>query len=186
MLFQCCKMQILPAILNDVETLVLLVNSAYRGESSRKGWTTEADFLDGIRIDVDRLAEMIQRKDTVILKCIEEQNEIVGCVHLEKHQNKLYLGMLTVSPELQNKGIGKKLLEASELEAKKFNCTSIYMTVITERVELIAWYERHGYVNTKKKKPFPMNDSRFGLPKKRLEFVVLEKMIASPPTSKLL
>lgn len=178
-------MKILPATLNDVDALVLPVNSAYRGESSRKGWTTEADFLDGIRVDTERIEEMIQKKDSLILKCYDKGNEIIGCVYLEKQGNKLYLGMLTVSPESQNKGIGKKLLEASEEEAKKLHCSSIFMTVLTKRDELVAWYERHGYVNTQRKKPFPMNDSRFGLPKKFLEFFVLEKMMTSSPTSLL-
>jgi len=168
-------MLILPAILPDVAALEALVNSAYRGESSRKGWTTEADFLDGIRVDAERLTEIIQGKDSKILKALDAQNNIIACVHLEKHGSKLYLGMLTVSPTLQNKGIGKLLIAAAEREAKKLNCNTIYMTVLTERDELIAWYERHGYLNTKEIKPFPMDNPRFGLPKKKLEFVVLKK-----------
>lgn len=163
------------AAVEDIVDLEQLVNSAYRGKSSRKGWTTEADFLDGIRVDKERLVEIIKGKDSKVLKALDAQNSIVGCVHLEKHGSKLYLGMLTVLPELQNKGIGKLLLAAAEEEARKLFCNSIYMTVLTERDTLIAWYERHGYVNTKQLKPFPMDNPRFGLPKKHLEFVVLEK-----------
>ena len=85
--------------------------------------------------------------------------------------------MLTVDPLLQGGGIGKQLMKAAEAEAKKQNCDRIYMTVISDRVELIAWYERHGYKNTGEKKPFPAGDPRFGIPKKHIEFVVLEKMI---------
>ena len=163
------------ATLNDVSELNALVNSAYRGDSSRRGWTTEADLLDGIRIDEDRLTELIQKPDSMILKYTEEPNKIIACVHLEKEILKLYLGMLTVSPELQGKGIGKEMLWAAEKEAKKFLCRSIYMTVLTDRTELIAWYNRHGYLNTGNIEPFPSGDPRFGLPKKYLEFVVLEK-----------
>lgn len=170
-------MQVSPATLLDVPELERLVNSAYRGESSRQGWTTEADMLDGIRIDGDRLREIIQQENAVILKAVEDGN-LIGCVHLEKHANKLYLGMLTVSPTLQNKGTGKLLLAASEQEARNRGCISVYMTVLTERDTLIAWYVRHGYVNTRKKKPFPMGDPRFGLPKKELEFFVLEKNLS--------
>ena len=165
------------AELKDVSELNVLVNSAYRGDSSRKGWTTEADLLDGIRIDEERLTALIQKNDSVILKYTDASNKIIGCVHLEKKGDKMYLGMLTVSPRLQGKGIGKELMSASEAYARKQNCTSVYMTVITDRTELIGWYEKYGYKNTGVKKPFPAGDPRFGLPKKFLEFVMLEKVL---------
>lgn len=163
------------AELKDVSELNVLVNSAYRGDSSRQGWTTEADLLDGIRIDEERLAEQIQKPDSVILKYTDSTNKIIGCVHLEKKGDRMYLGMLTVSPKLQSKGIGKELMRTAELHAEKHNCRSVYMSVITDRIELIAWYEKYGYKNTGVKKPFPMGNPRFGLPKKKLEFVILEK-----------
>lgn len=162
------------AELQDVSELNALVNSAYRGDSSRLGWTTEADLLDGIRVDDERLRELIQKPGSVILKYIEA-GKIIACVHLEKKGDRMYLGMLTVSPTLQGKGIGKELMKASEAHAQKQNCNSVYMTVITDRSELMAWYEKLGYKNTGIKKPFPMGDPRFGLPKKQLEFVILEK-----------
>lgn len=163
------------AELKNISELNALVNSAYRGDSSRQGWTTEADLLDGIRIDEERLAELIQKQDSVILKYTDGNGQITGCVHLEKKGDRMYLGMLTVSPILQSKGIGKELIRASEEYAQKQGCSSVYMSVITDRTELIAWYEKYGYKNTGIKKPFPMGDPRFGLPKKQLEFVILEK-----------
>jgi ribosomal protein S18 acetylase RimI-like enzyme len=162
---------------DDIAALNILVNSAYRGESSKQGWTTEADLLDGIRTDENGLEKTLEKPNSWILKCLDELNQIVACVHLEKDETQLYLGMLTVSPTLQNKGIGKLLLQEAERFALKENCNSIYMTVITERKELIAWYEKHGYINTGITKPFPMNDPAFGLPKRPLEFVVLRKEI---------
>lgn len=161
----------------DIHALNILVNSAYRGESSKQGWTTEADLLDGIRTDEKGLQNIMQQPHSWILKCVDELNEIVACVHLEKNADQLYLGMLTVSPTLQNKGIGKILLVEAEKVAQMQQCSSIYMTVITERKELIAWYVKHGYTNTGITKPFPMDDPAFGLPKKQLEFVVLKKDI---------
>lgn len=167
------------AEITDVSELNPLVNSAYRGDSSRQGWTTEADLLDGIRIDDERLEELIGKPDTVILKYTDTNNKIIGCVHLEKKDDGMYLGMLTVSPALQSKGIGKELINASEAYAKQQDCGSVYMSVITDRTELIAWYEKLGYKNTGIKKPFPMGDPRFGLPKKNLEFVILEKNLTN-------
>lgn len=164
------------ATLADALALDKLVNAAYRGDVSRQGWTTEADLLDGTRTDADAIKEILTKPDTLILK-YEDHNEVMGCVELRKEENKLYLGMLSVKPNLQGKGIGKKLLKAAETEAKSLNCTSIFMTVISVRHELIDWYIRHGYQNTGKKKPFLFNDPRFGQPKTKLEFVVLEKAL---------
>ncbi len=167
---------ILPAKLEDAAILSDLVNSAYRGDSSRAGWTTEADLLDGSRTDQAVIEEILQKPGTTILKYIEE-GKILGCVELTLHDDKLYLGMLTVRPDLQGKGIGKKLLAAAEQEALNQHCHAIFMSVISIRHELIAWYVRHGYHDTGKRKPFDVADPRWGIPKVKLEFAVLEKAL---------
>jgi ribosomal protein S18 acetylase RimI-like enzyme len=167
---------IAPATIEDIPALNRLVNSAYRGETSRKGWTTEADLLDGIRTDPEALEDMMEQPGAVILKCIGNDGDSLGCVFLKKTETQLYLGMLTVLPALQGSGIGKKLLEASEQYAREQGCRKIVMTVISVRHELIAWYERKGYRTTGEKSPFP-KDPRFGIPKQALEFVVMEKEV---------
>jgi ribosomal protein S18 acetylase RimI-like enzyme len=161
----------------DIAPIEKLVNSAYRGDSSRKGWTTEADLLDGIRTNKDVLSGMINRGDSIVLKCNNAKNQLVGCVYLQKKEDKLYLGMLTVAPDIQAQGIGKKLLQAAEEYAQTQQCTAITITVISLRQELINWYERRGYKATGERKPFPSNDPRFGLPKQQLEFIVMEKKL---------
>ncbi len=165
------------ATLNDVTALNALINSAYRGESSKAGWTTESDILGGQRTDEEDLKNIISKADCYILIYTDEKGEILSCVRLEKHNNKLYLGMLTVSPTLQNGGIGKQMMKASEQFAKEHDCSCVYMQVIKGRDELIAWYERQGYNDTGERKPFPHGDPRFGIPKKKLEFIILEKEI---------
>lgn len=169
-------MQILEATVADVPQLCTLVNSAYRGDSSRLGWTTEADLLDGIRIDEPTLYEFFQDNNATILKCLNEQNSIIGCVYLKTEGEHLYLGMLTVAPDLQANGIGKRLLQASEEKARSAGCKSIVMTVISTRKELISWYNRHGYFETGEKQPFPSGE-KFGKPKFPLEFFVMQKTI---------
>lgn len=163
------------ATAQDVSKLVALVNSAYRGESSKKGWTTEAGLLDGVRTDDAAMKEMVTRPDATVLKYVDEEGAIIGCVYLKNQQKNLYLGMLTVQPDIQAQGIGKKLLAAAEDHAKEQRLSSIVMTVISARRELIAWYERRGYQLTGERKAFPSSDPRFGLPKQDLEFVVLRK-----------
>jgi ribosomal protein S18 acetylase RimI-like enzyme len=169
------------AVLEDALALDKLVNSAYRGETSRQGWTTEADLLDGTRTDAAAIADLIRTPGTVLLK-YTHLNEILGCVELRKEQDRLYLGMLTVKPDLQGRGIGKLFLKAAEEEAIRSGCTSIFMTVISVRKELIDWYLRHGYRLTGERKPFAFTDPRFGQPKTKLEFVVLEKTLTATGT----
>lgn len=160
----------------DIPALNVLINSAYRGDQSRQGWTTEADLLDGIRTDEEAIKELMQLPSSVILK-YEEHDKLLGCVHLQQKNNKIYLGMLTVSPQLQNKGIGKILLAAAEEEARKRNCSVVFMSVISIRTELINWYKKHGYYDTGVVQPFPENNPRFGIPKMKLQFIILEKNI---------
>lgn len=169
-------LQIKEATVGDVPEICRLVNSAYRGETSRKGWTTEADLIDGIRIDEATLLDMLSSKESTILKCLNEQNFIIGCVYLKTEGEHLYLGMLTVSPELQAKGIGKMLLEASEARAFSAGITSILITVISTRSELISWYKRRGYFETGERHPFP-SEEKFGKPKQSVEFSVMQKKL---------
>ena len=160
----------------DAVLLDQLVNAAYRGESSKVGWTTEADLLDGTRTDALAISALLEDPGTTILKYVED-GKIRGCVELKVEIDKLYIGMLTVQPDLQGRGIGKELLKRAEVEAKKRKCSSMVMAVISAREELIAWYMRHGYHATGERRPFDFKDPRFGQPKRSLEFIVLEKKL---------
>lgn len=165
----------------DLIELNQLVNSAYRGESSKAGWTTEADLLGGQRIDVAALRTLMSDPKGEILLAFKKnaQKSIVGCVHLKKlSATEAYLGMLTVKPTLQGAGLGKKLLQASEAWARRQKANTLQMTVIAQRTELIAWYERHGYKNTQEVEKFPSEDKRFGIPRRNdLFFYVFKKRI---------
>ena len=167
--------RITPATAADVPDLNRLVNSAYRGDSSRKGWTTEADLLGGIRTDEAGLHDMLAKPEATILT-YKFDGQLIGSVYLEVKNDSLYLGMLTVLPDLQAAGIGRQLLEAAETYARKHSCRTISITVIPQRTELLAWYERRGYQRTGQTYPFP-TDPRFGEPKEPLSFVELEKKL---------
>lgn len=169
-------MTITPANLVDVPELVNLINAAYRGESSKKGWTTEADLIDGQRIDHKSLGQYITDPQTVILKNTNVEGRITGCVYLQKRGDKVYLGMLTVSPTLQANGLGKQLLNAAEEYTRSIKCTTITMTVITNRTELINWYERRGYNKTGQTVPLII-PQEFGASKQPLEMYIMEKAV---------
>jgi ribosomal protein S18 acetylase RimI-like enzyme len=160
----------------DVDTIVALVESAYRGDSSRAGWTTEADFLDGRRTGSDDVLAQIARPQSVVLLA-ERDGELLACAHVAVEDGAGYFGMFSVVPGLQGGGIGKQVLaEAERIAREDFGQSAMQMTVIDIRDELIAYYERRGYRRTGVFKPFPYGDARFGLPRRDdLRFEVLEK-----------
>jgi GNAT superfamily N-acetyltransferase len=165
------------AKIDDIPALIALVESAYRGDASRAGWTTEADMLDGQRIDADSLRKTLAAPDNRIL-IAEKDGEILACCHIEKQASAAaYFGMFSVRPGLQGGGIGKLLLEEAERQAREdFNCARMEMTVIDIRESLINFYERRGYLRTGIHKPFPYGDERFGIPKRDdLRFEILAK-----------
>jgi ribosomal protein S18 acetylase RimI-like enzyme len=170
------NMQISPAAPADTPTHVPRVNAAYRGEDGQQGWTTEAHLLKGARTNAESIAELLQAANSIILKCLNEDGSLAGCVHLEQQGEKLYLGMLSVWPQMQGRGIGKHLLAAAADHASKNNCAHIRITVIAARPELIAWYERHGYQRTGEIQPFHHGE-KFGIQQQPLELVVLEKSV---------
>jgi len=168
-----------PAQAEDIPALHALVESAYRGDSAKRGWTHEADLLGGQRTDADALREIVANRDQTILLAMDGPN-IAGCVQLVRVKKGLaYLGLLTVDPDRQAGGLGKTLLNAAELYvAENWQAGTIEMTVIRQRADLIAYYERRGYALTGETRPFPLDDPRYGLPKSQeLEFVVLRKDI---------
>lgn len=165
------------ATIEDVSKLNGLINSAYRGASSKKGWTTEAHLLEGLRTTEHELTETICHSKNTILK-FTQNNQIIGCVLLMEKEQELYLGMLTVSPELQNSGVGKKLLQQAEIHALVLKLPGIVMTVIAVREELISWYKRHGYVDTGVREPFPASGVHIPITELPLEFIVLKKRIS--------
>lgn len=163
----------------DIETLHALVESAYRGASAKAGWTHEADLLDGQRTDVQELSDIIADVDQRITLAFAD-GDLVGCVNVsDKGDGRGYLGMLTVDPVRQAGGLGRRLIEAAEQGAvSDFGSGVMEMTVIAQRKELIAYYERRGYVLTSETRPFPLHDPRFGDAKRDdLYFVVMEKAL---------
>lgn len=162
----------------DIDPIVALVESAYRGDVSRQGWTTEADFLGGRRTGADDVVACLARERSRIVLA-ERDGQLLACAHVAEEDGAGYFGMFSVKPDLQGGGIGKHVLaECERIARDEWRLPAMRMTVIDIRDELIAFYERRGYRRTGILKPFPYGDARFGAPKRGdLRFEVLEKVL---------
>ena len=166
----------------DLERVLALVTSAYRGDASRAGWTTEADMLEGQRTDPAAVGALIDSPDGVVLLA-ERDGALLACANVARSEDGVpgegYFGMFAVDPQRQGEGIGNTVLaEAERLLAARFGCRTAVMTVIEQRTELLPYYERRGWKRTGAFKPFPYGDERYGRPTRDdLRFLVLEKRL---------
>jgi ribosomal protein S18 acetylase RimI-like enzyme len=161
----------------DVAAIVALVESAYRGEESRAGWTTEADLLDGGRTDAEAVLAILDAADSEMLLA-EHECQLAACCQLERRPDSVaYFGMFSVRPGQQGQGWGREVLARAEQFARQdWAAVTMVMTVLAPREELIAWYERRGYRRTGETSPFPYGNARFGIPRRAdLSFVRLAK-----------
>jgi ribosomal protein S18 acetylase RimI-like enzyme len=164
----------------DVPAVVGLVESAYRGEASLAGWTSEAHLLDGQRTDAEAISALLGAPGSVLLLA-EAGGELVGCCQLERRPGgEAYFGMFSVRPGRQGQGWGGSILaEAERVARDQWGAATMAMSVLAQRPDLIAWYERRGYRRTGQTRPFPYGNERFGIPKRPdLRFAVLAKALA--------
>jgi GNAT superfamily N-acetyltransferase len=177
----------------DIPAVVALVESAYRGESSRAGWTTEADLLDGQRTDAEAISAVLAGRSSAMLLA-EADGQLVGCCQLEQPRPpptsptlsnspftaEAYFGMFAVRPGRQGQGRGRQILEEAERLARdEWSASTMVLSVLAQRPELIDWYERRGYRRTGETRPFPYGNERFGVPKRPdLSFATLAKPLA--------
>jgi ribosomal protein S18 acetylase RimI-like enzyme len=180
---------------DDVTAIVDLVESAYRGESSRAGWTTEADLLDGQRTDAEAIRSVLAGPGSAMLLA-EANGQLVGCCQLEQPHPpptapalstspftaEVYFGMFAVRPGCQGRGWGRQILaEAEHVARDEWSARTMVLSVLAQRPDLIAWYERRGYRRTGETRPFPYWNERFGVPKRPdLSFAVLAKPLVGP------
>lgn len=166
------------ATVADVPALVTLIESAYRGDASRAGWTHEADLLDGRRTDATSVTAAVDGPGSRMM-AVESGGEIIACCQVERRNGHAYFGMFAVRPTLQGGGIGKALLaEAERFARDEWGVAEMHLTVLTAREELIAWYVRHGYTRTGETAPFPQH-ADVGVPLRGpLEFEVLVKPLS--------
>ncbi|MFN3931284.1 MAG: GNAT family N-acetyltransferase [Brevundimonas sp.] len=164
----------------DIPALHRLIESAYRGEASRAGWTTEADLLEGQRTDPADLADILSDPDQAMLAAFAGE-DLIGCILIaDRGAGVGYFGMLSVQPTLQAGGLGRRLIEAAHAALReRFGARRVRISVLPQRETLIQWYQRLGYAPTGETLPFPYGEPRFGLPlRDDLSFIVMERALA--------
>jgi ribosomal protein S18 acetylase RimI-like enzyme len=172
-------LQIRPARPGDAGALTELIRSAYRGDTSRSGWTSEADLVEGERINASQVRAMIGDSGSLMLVG-ESQTGILACCQLQNRGSGLaYFGTFAVAPQDQGAGLGRQLMAEAEHQAvTAFAAHRLEMTVLAQQDKLIAYYERRGFRRTGQTRPFPA-DPRYARPlRDDLYFVVLIKDLA--------
>lgn len=165
------------ALIEDASSIAKLVNTAYRGEISKQGWTTEAYILDGLRTSKYEIQQLIETENSKFIMCIQG-DDLIGSIHLLCDYGSVHIGMLAVKPNLQNLNIGKQVLANAELFAKKtWGSHKFVMQVINLRHELISFYERRGYKRTGEFQDFPVKPKLWTAKVEGLKLERLEKLI---------
>ncbi len=189
---------------SDVDALEQLLNRCYR---QAEGWTNEADLVGGIRTTKDELLAVINDpkhyvfiypKTTTGERDGKETGELLGCIAVDIKDDvatnqragnqKAYIGMFAVLPELQGLGVGHQILQAAEtfaqrhlqsnIQASAQNPARLTMSILSHRPELLAYYQRRGYQLNGNSMPFPV-DGNNGEPKRQdLELLELEKLVS--------
>ena len=164
-------------MLADAPQIAVLVNTGYRGETSRQGWTTEADILDGLRTSEQEIVQLINAERSNIIVCMRG-DALIGSIHLHHAHESAHIGMFVIEPNLQNLNIGKQLLATAENFAQtQWQVKKLAMLVITVRHELIAFYERRGYKRTGELQEFPVNPQVWQAKLAGLKLERLEKIL---------
>ena len=175
-------MRLEPATDADLPPIAALVNAAYRGDTARRGWTHEADLLEGQRTDVADLARQLRdRAGTVLLvgRLGDDAAPVASVLLVPEGDGAWHLSMLTVDPDRQNRGLGRRLLAGAERVAAAHGARETRLSVIGLRRELLAWYERRGY-RPIGHAPFPVDDAAIGQARRTdLDFVVLAKRLVA-------
>jgi len=158
---------------SDAPAIAALVEAAYRGDESRRGWTTEASLFPDNRTNLQEVAGLLADPDARFVLA-RDGADLVGCAMIRNEHGSGYFGMFAVQPGLQGAGLGKQLLAFAEEQAiALWSCREMAMTVINIREELVAFYLRRGYRQTATK-PFPF-DKEPGARRKDFHFLVLSK-----------
>lgn len=126
----------------DINTLVSLINAAF---------LVERFFIEGDRINAEAVRKLMLTGEFLIA---HDDDGISGCVYVEPHGDRAYLGLLSVDPSRQRSGLGSRLVASAEGHARASGINYMDLRIVNLRQELPEFYRRLGYWATGTA-PFP-------------------------------
>ncbi|KAJ5542599.1 hypothetical protein N7535_005021 [Penicillium sp. DV-2018c] len=175
------KLTFHPATEADASQLQQLIECAFRAVDSREGWTDDLGLSSSFRIDLQEVLAMINKPDIVMLMATNDEKKLVGSIGTAKRDaNHARLFMLAVDPSQQHSGIGRQVLAYAEDYCRQtWGVSTLCLNALSNRLQLITWYSRHGYEETGETSPFPREKfEKLDLPED-LCFVEFEKILPS-------
>ena len=158
----------------DVPRVAALIEIAYRGEVAATGWTNEAAILKGPRSSPQEVERLVLAADARFVLALDG-DFLLGSALIKRHGDGAYFGMFAIEPTRQQQGLGKVIMTQCETAARElWAARYLRLTVISLRHELIAWYERRGFVLTGEREPFPFAEAP-GAVRTDFDLVVLQK-----------
>lgn len=166
------------ATLDDAPRIQDLVESAFRAEDSRPGWTADMILGRGFSFSVAQVVTQITKPDGAILVAFNDSGSLVGSVEVTKRSDMGRISMLSVDTHQQQAGLGRKVLaHAEDYCQKTWGVTKLGLDALSTRKLLIGWYERNGYKKTGETRPFPVKEVDGVALEHDLCFVELEKEV---------
>jgi N-acetylglutamate synthase-like GNAT family acetyltransferase len=119
---------------SDLPAIAALVNRAYKVESF---------FVDGDRTTAAELAQLMHGGTFLVLE--HNAGGLAAAIYVEAHQDAAYIGLLSVSPDMQGRGLGKRLVRIAEALGEAMGCQSAGLKIVNLREDLGRWYRSLGY-----------------------------------------
>ena len=151
-----------------------LVNLTYRGD------------LGGRRIMKKKRGDRTNRQAIESAMCNPNAHFLVvnlpkilaSCIYVAKEKEHAYIGFFSVHPSLQGRGLGKYVLEQAEtFVLRNMEIHKFVMFVVSQRRELIEFYQRRGYFRTGRIEAYPLHMG-IGVPRiAGLTIEYLEKLL---------
>lgn len=131
------------AEIGEADAITTLINAAFRN--------AESFLIDRDRVDRDTVHAFMKSGKFLVA---DEDGALAGCVYVERHGERGYLGLLSVDPQRQNSGLGSSLMSEAERYCAVAGCKFMDLRIVNVRRELPSFYQRRGYVTTGTA-PFP-------------------------------
>ena len=129
------ELQIRVAQPADVDALVALINAAF---------VVERIAIEGDRVDAGKVRAYMDRGQFLLLEALS----LLGCAYVELRGDHGYLGLLSVEPALQMRGLGRRLMAAAEQYFHEAGCIAVDLRIISARPELLRFYTKLGFRET--------------------------------------